>query len=81
MTLAANMRGSRQPSVRPQTNDSQRDFRDLSRHRRTKLARAAHTTLVKADQWSRGDATPADVAAALEGALHALHEKGKKKAH
>jgi hypothetical protein len=79
MTLSPPMRGSRQPSVRPQTNDSQRAFRDLSRHRRTKLARAAHTTLVKADQWSRGDATPADVAAALEGALHALREKGVKK--
>jgi hypothetical protein len=79
MTLARNMRGSRQPSVRPQTNDSQRAFRALSRHRRTKLARAAHTTLVKADQWSRGGATPADVATALEGALHALHDKGAKK--
>jgi hypothetical protein len=73
------MRGSRQPAVRPQTSDSQRDFQSLSRHRRTKLARAAHTTLVKADQWGRGDATPADLASALESALHGLREKHAKK--
>jgi hypothetical protein len=74
------MRGSRQPAVRPQTSDSQRTFRSLSRHRRTKLARAAHTTLVKADQWGRGDATPTDLASALESALHGMQEKrGKKK--
>ena len=73
------MRGFQQPSVRPQTTDAQRSFRGLSRHRRTKLARTAHTTLVKADQWGRGDATPAEVATALEGALQALQDKGSKK--
>jgi hypothetical protein len=73
------MRGFQQPAVRTQVTDAQRTFRALSRHRRTKLARAAHTTLVKADQWSRGDATPAEVATALEGALTALQSKGAKK--
>jgi hypothetical protein len=74
------MRGSRQSAVRPQTTESQQSFRTLSRHRRTKLARAAHTTLVKADQWGRGDTTPAELAAALEGALRALQGKHAKKA-
>jgi len=75
------MRGFLQPAVRPQTNDAQRAFQALARHRRTKLARAAHTTLVKADQWSRGDATLPEVASALEAALAALqakHAKAKK---
>jgi hypothetical protein len=73
------MRGFLQPAVRQTVNDSQRAFRALSRHRRTKLARSAHTTLVKADQWARGDATHAEVASALERVLHALHDKGAKK--
>jgi hypothetical protein len=34
---------------------------------------------VKAHQWSRGDATPADLAGALESALHALQQKGAKR--
>jgi hypothetical protein len=74
------MRGSRQPAVRPKISDSQSAFQALSRHRRTKLARAAHTSLVKADQWGRGGATPPEVAAALEGALRALTAKGAKAA-
>jgi hypothetical protein len=73
------MRGSRQPAVRQEASASQLAFRSLSRHRRSKLARAAHTTLVKADQWSRGDGAPADLASALENALHALQQKGAKK--
>lgn len=75
------MRGFLQPAVRPQTNDAQRAFQALTRHRRTKLAQAAHTTLVKADQWSRGGATAPEVASALEAALAALqakHAKSKK---
>jgi hypothetical protein len=74
------MRGFQRPSVRLTTTDSQRAFRALSRHRRTRLARAAHTTLVKADQWGRGGATPPDVASALEQALQALRSKGAKHA-
>jgi hypothetical protein len=71
------MRGSQAPAVRQKTSDSQQAFRGLSRHRRTKLARAAHTTLVKADQWGRGGVVPADVATALEAGLKALTAKKK----
>jgi hypothetical protein len=70
------MRGFQRPAVRLEKTDLQRNFGTLSRHRRTKLARAAHTTLLKADQWSRGDATPSDLASALEGAMRALTAKG-----
>ena len=72
------MRGSQQPAVLPQTSDGARAFRALSRHRRSKLATVANTTLVKADQWGRGDGVTPEVAAALEGALAALQKKAKK---
>jgi hypothetical protein len=42
-----------------------------------KLARAAQTTLVKADQWGRGDGAAPEVAAALEAALKSLSAKKK----
>ncbi len=74
----AAMRGFQQPSVRPSTNDAQQAFAGLSRHRRTKLARAAQTTLVKADQWSRGRGAEAEVAKALETGLKALQAKAPK---
>jgi hypothetical protein len=51
----------------------------LSRHRRTKIAHAAHTTLVKVDQWARGDALPADVSGAIERALHGAADRKPKK--
>jgi hypothetical protein len=70
------MRGFLSPAVRPQVTDTQRAFSALSRHRRTKLARAAQTTLVKADQWGRGGAAAPEVAKALETGLKAI---GKKK--
>jgi hypothetical protein len=73
------MRGFQKPAVRPQPSEPQRAFRTLSRHRRTKLAHAAHTTLLKADQWSRGGGASADVATALEGGLTALQAKGHPK--
>ena len=69
------MRGFLAPAIRSQTSDLQRTFQGLSRHRRTKLARAAHTTLVKADQWGRGGAAPAEVAQALESGLKSLSAK------
>jgi hypothetical protein len=72
------MRGFQQPAIVPQLSDAQRAFQSLSRHRRTKLAQAAHTTLVKADQWGRGDAIALELATALEGALEALQKKAKK---
>ncbi len=73
------MRGSRTPAVRPVTNDIQKKARGLARHRRMKVARAAHTTLVKVDQWSRGDAVPADLATALEAAAKGIGPKPAKK--
>ncbi len=72
------MRGFLTPAVRVQTTDLQQAFQGLSRHRRSRLARAAHTTLVKADQWGRGGGVPAEVATALEGSVKALSAKKKK---
>lgn len=72
------MRGFLQPAVKTNPTDSQKTFGGLTRARRTKLAKAANTTLLKADQWARGDATPADVGEALENALKALSNKKKK---
>ena len=74
------MRGSRQPAVRLLTSDLQNKVRGLSRHRRGKVAHAAHTTLVKVDQWGRGAAVAVDVATAIEhAAAGALESKAKKK--
>jgi len=74
------MRGFLQPALRLRADDLQRAFGALSRHRRGKLARTAHTTLVKAHQWGRGEAVAPEVATALEGALKALQAKAPKKA-
>ena len=71
------MRGSRNPAVRFKPTEAQQAFRTLSRHRRTKLARSASTTLVKADQWGQGGAVRPEVASALESALQALRAKHK----
>jgi hypothetical protein len=73
------MRGNQRPAVRAIATEPQLAFRALSRHRRTKLARAAHTTLVKADQWGRGDVTSPEIASALERALKAGSAKGGAK--
>ncbi len=69
------MRGFLQPAHKTTQTDSQKRFTTLSRGRRTKLAEAAKTTLVKADQWARGGAVPADVSSALESALGSLKQK------
>ena len=71
------MRGFLQSAVRLVPSETQAVFATLSRGRRTKLARAANTTLVKADQWARGDVVSADVSEALEGALNASAKKKK----
>jgi hypothetical protein len=71
------MRGFLQPAVRTVASEAQQAFAGLSRHRRTKLARAAQTTLLKADQWSRGDGADAAVCKALETGLNALQSKKK----
>ena len=71
------MRGFLTPAVRTVPNESQSTFAAFTRGRRTKLAKAANTTLLKADQWARGDVVATDVSEALEGALKA--RKAKKK--
>jgi hypothetical protein len=73
------MRGFLHPAVQATTTESQNAFRALTRGRRTKLAKAAQTTLVKADQWARGGAVPGEIAEALERVLKALKAKGAKK--
>jgi hypothetical protein len=69
------MRGFLHPAVRPIPSEAQTKFQGLQRGRRTKLARAANTTLVKADQWARGDVVSTDVSEALESALAAKKKK------
>jgi hypothetical protein len=71
------MRGFLAPAVSSEINDSQLAFQGMSRHRRSKLARAAHTTLVKADQWAFGGAAASEVAQALETGIKALTAKKK----
>jgi hypothetical protein len=71
------MRGSIQHAVRHEPTEIQQAFRGLTRARRSKLAKAAHTTLVKADQWARGDGAVKEVAASLEQAVGALAAKKK----
>jgi hypothetical protein len=72
------MRGSRSPALRPLTTDLQNKLRGLSRHRRGKVAHAAHTTLVKVDQWARGGAMPADLSGAIERVMLAAAERKSK---
>ena len=69
------MRGFLSPAVKTNPSESQAAFSALSRGRRTKLAKVANTTLLKADQWARGDATGADVSEALESAFKSLKKK------
>jgi hypothetical protein len=71
------MRGFLKPAIKRTATPSQQAFRLLPRGKRTKLARIAQTTLVKADQWARGDAVTNELADALERAFGAL--KAKKK--
>ena len=72
------MRGFLAPAVKVNPTDSQKRFQTLARGRRVKLARAAKTTLLKADQWARGEGKSADVGAALDHALAQLGAPKKK---
>lgn len=74
---AAAMRGFLQPALKKVPSETQLAFAKLSRHRRAHLAEAAQTTLVKASQWSRGDAVPAALAEALEKQVTAHLAKKK----
>ena len=71
------MRGFLQPALKKVPTETQKAFSALSRHRRTHLAKAAQTTLVKASQWSRGDTVAPAVAEALEKQV-ATHLAKKK---
>ncbi len=71
------MRGFLQPAIRSIASETQSAFRAYTRGRRTKLAKLAQTTLVKADQWARGEAVDAALSDALESA-YAAHAKKKK---
>lgn len=66
------MRGYQAPSKRQTPSETQTRFGTLSRGRRAKMAKAAGTTLVKADQWARGGAVTPTVAKALEVCLAGL---------
>jgi hypothetical protein len=57
--------------------ETQLAFASFSRHRRAHLAEAAQTTLVKASQWSRGDAITPSIAESLEKQV-AAHLAKKK---
>jgi hypothetical protein len=72
------MRGFLQPSHRRTPNEGQTLFATFSRGRRTKLAKSAQTTLLKADQWARADLVSTDVADALDRAVKAHLAKKKK---
>ena len=69
------MRGFLKPSLHSTPSEAQKAFSTLARGRRNKLAKTAKTTLVKADQWARGDVVSADVSEALEAALAAKKKK------
>jgi hypothetical protein len=57
--------------------EAQTAFQTYSRGRRTKLARLARTTLVKVDQWARGETVGGEVSEAIEATLKAFHTKKK----
>jgi hypothetical protein len=65
------MRGYQAPSLRNNPSELQSFFTTLSRARQNKLALAASTTLIKANQWARGEAVAAPVAQALSTAVKA----------
>ena len=75
--VAAVMRGFLQPALKKVPTETQTAFSKLSRHRRAHLAEDAHTTLVMASQWARGDAVGSAVAEALEKSVKAHLAKKK----
>ena len=73
------MRGFLSPAVKVTANESQSAFAEMTRSKRSKLAKTAQTTLLKADQWARGEGVTADVAEALDEAIKAVRAKAAKK--
>lgn len=72
MLYGGAMRGYQAPAKRPIPSDTQTRFGTLARGRRARMAKAAGTTLVKADQWASGGTVPAAIATALETQLDKL---------
>lgn len=72
------MRGFLQPAKKNVPSEAQNAFGALPRGRRTKLAKAAQTTLVKADRWARGEQVDAGLAEALERVQGEHAKKAKK---
>lgn len=73
------MRGYLQPGKRLVPSDEQQAFAALSRGRRSKIATAANTTLLKADQWADARGATAEIAEALVKGLEAMKAPKKKK--
>ncbi len=69
------MRGYLAPALRKTQSEQQIRFSGLARGRRVKLAEAAKTSLLKADQWARGDEVDGSTAEALVAALGTLKVK------
>ncbi len=65
------MRGYQAPSMRNNPSELQMFFTTLSRARQGKLAQSASTTLLKANQWARGEAVAGPIAQALDVAVKA----------
>lgn len=72
------MRGFLSPAVKAQTSENQNTFRTLARSRRAKVAKAAQTSLLKVDQWARGEGVTTEIAEAIERAIAAGTKKSKK---
>ncbi len=75
--IARIMRGYLQPAKKNSPSDNQVAFATLPRGRRVKLATAAQTNLVKADQWARGEAVDSALSDALDTAFGAYAKKKK----
>jgi len=69
------MRGFLRPSLRPEANEAQKQFATFTRARRSKLAKAAQTNLLKADQWARGEFVAPELGSALERGIAGLKKK------
>ena len=71
------MRGFLQPAVKRVASDTQKAFAKLPRGKRSKVAKLAQTTLVKTDQWARGEMLAADLAEVIEKAYGSIKSKKK----
>ncbi|MFO0680196.1 MAG: hypothetical protein U0169_26980 [Polyangiaceae bacterium] len=72
------MRGFLQPCLTSRPTENQDLFRTLSRTRRSKIATAAQTNFLKANQWAKAGKVAPAVAEALEKGVKAFRAKTKK---